>query len=149
VANTGVPAQPTAYRNLSDPNFQLPTNLRSHSDQVVMMQTGFSNAGGTSGWGGRTLDGLQAHNGATSFPVSISMDNPAIYCVGAVTQNVTLEPNNDLRVSHRTSAYGIVGRFERGLCPRNEMGEASEGAAEAPSDQTKRLDPYRRSSTWT
>jgi uncharacterized protein (DUF1501 family) len=96
VANTGVLAQPTAFRNLSDPNFQLPINLRSHSDQVVMMQTGFTNAGGSSGWGGRTLDGLQAYNGATSFPISISMDSPAIYCVGAVTQNVTLEPNNDL-----------------------------------------------------
>src|SRR5262245_43682012 len=69
VANTGVLAQPTAFRNLSDPNFQLPINLRSHSDQVVMMQTGFTNAGGSSGWGGRTLDGLQAYNSATSFPL--------------------------------------------------------------------------------
>jgi hypothetical protein len=38
--------------------------------------------------------------------------------------------------------YSIVGRFERGLCPRPELGEASEGAAEAPSDKTMRMSPY-------
>src|SRR5262245_12415730 len=96
LANVGVLAQPTAYPNLSDPSFTLPSNLRSHSDQVVLMQTGFSNSGGSSGWGGRTLDGLSSYNGSTSFPVSISMDSPAIYCVGAVTQGVALQPGNDL-----------------------------------------------------
>ncbi|PYM17341.1 MAG: hypothetical protein DMD81_09415, partial [Candidatus Rokuibacteriota bacterium] len=60
VSNVGVLTRPTTYRNLSDPTFQLPLNLRSHADQVVMMQTGFTNAGGSSGWGGRTPDGLQA-----------------------------------------------------------------------------------------
>src|SRR2546425_8146822 len=34
-------------------------------------------------------------------------------------------------------------RFERGLRPRNPfLGEASEGAAEAPSDGTLQMDPY-------
>lgn len=96
IANVGVLTRPTTYRNLSDPTFQLPSNLRSHSDQVVMMQTGVTNAGNGSGWGGRTLDGLQANNGASMFPVSIAMNSPAIYCVGAVTQGVTLQPGNDL-----------------------------------------------------
>ena len=96
VANVGVLSRPTAYRNLADPSFQLPTNLRSHSDQVVMMQTGYTNAGNGSGWGGRTLDGLTAYNGGSTFPVSISMDSPAIYCAGAVTQGITLQPGNDL-----------------------------------------------------
>src|SRR5437867_11557781 len=36
-------------------------------------------------------------------------------------------------------------RFERGLRPRNRVpGEASEGAAEAPSDRTEQMGPYRR-----
>src|SRR6266852_3229742 len=35
-------------------------------------------------------------------------------------------------------------RFERGLRPRNPfLGEASEGAAEAPSDGTLQMGPYR------
>src|SRR6266478_4266838 len=34
-------------------------------------------------------------------------------------------------------------RFERGLRPRNPfLGEASEGAAEAPSEGTKQMGPY-------
>src|SRR6266542_1780630 len=38
-------------------------------------------------------------------------------------------------------------RFERGLRPRNRvLGEASEGAAEAPSDRTPQMGPYHRSS---
>src|SRR5262249_20436399 len=92
VANVGVLTRPTSYRNLSDPTFQLPSNLRSHADQVVMMQTGVTNSGNGSGWGGRTLDGLQAYNGASMFPVSIAMNSPAIYCAGAVTQGITLQP---------------------------------------------------------
>src|SRR5437870_5048942 len=36
--------------------------------------------------------------------------------------------------------------FERGLRPRNRvLGEVSEGAAEAPSDETKQMGPYHRS----
>jgi len=35
-------------------------------------------------------------------------------------------------------------RFERGLCPRHERGEVSEGAIEAPSEETRRMGPYRR-----
>jgi uncharacterized protein (DUF1501 family) len=96
VANVGVLSRPTAYRNLSDASFQLPNNLRSHSDQIIMMQTGYTNAGNGSGWGGRTLDGLQANNGGSTFPVSIAMNSPAVYCVGAATQGITLQPGNDL-----------------------------------------------------
>src|SRR2546422_6817831 len=37
-------------------------------------------------------------------------------------------------------------RFERGLRPRNRfLGQASEGAVEAPSEQTRQLGPYHRS----
>src|SRR5438093_1035357 len=36
-------------------------------------------------------------------------------------------------------------RFERGLRPRNRFsGEASEGAAEAPSDRTKQMGPFQQ-----
>jgi len=31
-------------------------------------------------------------------------------------------------------AHRPVFRFERGLCPRTELGKASEGAVEAPSE---------------
>ena len=103
LANVGVLVRPTTYRALSDPAFPLPTNLRSHADQVVLMQTGYPNAGGSSGWGGRTLDQLQAYNANTTFPIAVALNSPAIYCVGAVTQGVSLQPGNDLD----QDAFGI------------------------------------------
>ncbi len=48
-----------------------------------------------------------------------------------------------------STAERWVFRFERGLCPRNRfLGEVSEGAAEAPSDETSQMRPYHRSSPW-
>lgn len=94
LANVGILVQPTVYSNLSNPNFALPLNLRSHADQVVEMQTGFPSSGGSTGWGGRTLDLLQSTNAGTSFPVSISMNSPALFCVGSVVQGTALQPGN-------------------------------------------------------
>ncbi len=96
LANVGTLIQPTAYANLTNPNFPLPTNLRSHSDQVVQMQTGIPNSSGSSGWGGRALDAVQSYNANASFPVSIAMNSPSIYCAGLVTQGVSLQPGNYL-----------------------------------------------------
>jgi len=67
------------------------------------MQTAYPNSGGSSGWGGRTLDQLQTYNANTSFPIAIAMNSPAIYCVGAVTQGVSLQPGNYLD----QNAFGI------------------------------------------
>jgi uncharacterized protein (DUF1501 family) len=113
LANVGVLVQPTLYSDLANPSFQLPTNLRSHSDQVVSMQTGFSTSGGSSGWGGRTLDQLQSYNANTSFPIAIAMNSPAIYCVGSVTQGVSLQPGNYLD-QNGLSAYPAAAAQARG-----------------------------------
>ncbi len=94
LANVGVLVQPTPYSSLTNPNFPLPLNLRSHSDQIVEMQTGYPNSGGSTGWGGRTLDLFQANNAGTNFPVSISMNAPALFCVGSVVQGTALQPGN-------------------------------------------------------
>ncbi|MBI3652836.1 MAG: DUF1501 domain-containing protein [Acidobacteria bacterium] len=95
VANVGVLARPTTYHDYQTAN-QLPTNLRSHSDQVVQMQTGFPNASGATGWGGRAVDVLQSLNTGTAFPVSISMNGNAQFCAGALVQGANLQPGNYL-----------------------------------------------------
>jgi uncharacterized protein (DUF1501 family) len=99
LANVGMLVQPTSYAQYSMPGFPLPLNLRSHADQVVQMQTGVPNAGGSTGWGGRTLDLMEdtyGYNASTGFPVSVSMTAPALFCEGAIVQNVMLQPGNDL-----------------------------------------------------
>lgn len=97
VANVGMLVQPTDYGDLTTSGFPLPANLRSHSDQVVQMQAGFPSSGNGTGWGGRALDVLAgAYNAGSSFPTSISMQSPALFCAGATVQNVALQPGNSL-----------------------------------------------------
>jgi uncharacterized protein (DUF1501 family) len=60
------------------------------------MQTGVPSSGGSTGWGGRTLDLLQANNAGTNFPVAITMNSPALFCVGSVVQGTALQPGIDL-----------------------------------------------------
>jgi uncharacterized protein (DUF1501 family) len=99
LANVGMLVQPTSYTQFNTANYPLPLNLRSHADQVVQMQTGVPNASGSSGWGGRTLDVLTynyGYNASTSFPVAISMERPALFCDGAIVQDVSLRPGNAL-----------------------------------------------------
>jgi uncharacterized protein (DUF1501 family) len=95
LANVGVLVRPTTYNDYQTSN-QLPTNLRSHSDQVVQMQTGYPNASGATGWGGRTVDLMQTANANTSFPVSISMNGNSQFCAGALVQGANLQPGNYL-----------------------------------------------------
>ena len=99
IANVGMLVQPTSYAQFNAPGFPLPLNLRSHADQVVQMQTGVPNASGSTGWGGRTVDVMEStygYNSSTAFPVAISMEAPALFCEGAIVQNVSLQPGNDL-----------------------------------------------------
>lgn len=99
LANVGMLVQPTSFSQYATPGFALPLNLRSHADQVVQMQTGIPNASGSTGWGGRTADVMEwahGYNSATAFPVSISIGSPALFCEGAIVQNVMLQPGNDL-----------------------------------------------------
>jgi len=95
VSNVGVLVRPTSYTDFQSAN-QLPTNLRSHADQVAQMQTGFPNAMGSTGWGGRTVDLMQPSNTGTTFPVSISMNGTALFCVGTVAASASLQPGNYL-----------------------------------------------------
>ncbi len=99
LANVGMLARPTSYQQFNTPGFALPPNLRSHSDQVVQMQTAIPAAGAGTGWGARTLDWMEygyGYNATTTFPVSISMKSPALFCAGSIVRNVSLQPGNAL-----------------------------------------------------
>jgi uncharacterized protein (DUF1501 family) len=99
LANVGMLVQPTSYTQFNSTGYPLPLNLRSHADQVVQMQTGVPAANGSTGWGGRTLDLMEwtyGYNSTTGFPVSISMNSPALFCAGSIVRNVSLQPGNYL-----------------------------------------------------
>jgi uncharacterized protein (DUF1501 family) len=94
IANTGMLVRPTTRQQFLAPNPTVPTNLFSHADQVVQMQTGAPNASAGTGWGGRTADLMQPLNASANFPTSISMSGTALFCAGNIVQSASLQPNN-------------------------------------------------------
>jgi uncharacterized protein (DUF1501 family) len=96
VANVGMLVQPTTRAQYLANSVPLPTQLFSHSDQIVQMQTGFPSTGGGTGWGGRVADTLQANNAGTTFPPTVSMGSQALFCAGNVVQSAALQQGNNL-----------------------------------------------------
>lgn len=71
-----------------------PTNLFSHSDQTMQMQTGVPTPNGT-GWGGRLLDCF----GAGDSLAAVSVSQPALFLQGANAGGNVIPPGADLRLS--------------------------------------------------
>jgi uncharacterized protein (DUF1501 family) len=96
VANVGMLARPTTRAQYLAGAVPLPSNLFSHSDQMQQMQTGNPGGSGGTGWAGRSADAVQARNGGTRFPASISMAGSALFCTGATVPSASLIPGFDL-----------------------------------------------------
>ncbi len=96
VANVGMLVQPTSRAQYLAGTATVPTNLFSHSDQVIQMQAANPNGSGGTGWAGRVADAVQSMNGAASFPASVSMSGSALFCTGNVVQSASLIPGFDL-----------------------------------------------------
>jgi uncharacterized protein (DUF1501 family) len=96
IANVGMLMQPTSRAQYLAKSVALPSNLFSHSDQTTQMQAGSPTALGGTGWGGRVADGVVASNGAATFPASVSMAGPSLFCTGNMVQSASLLPGFDL-----------------------------------------------------
>ena len=96
VANTGMLVQPVTRAEFLANAAPLPTNLFSHSDQIQQMQSGVPSTSGGTGWGGRAADVLQPMNAPSSFPTTVSISGPALFCNGKVVQSASLWPGFNL-----------------------------------------------------
>ncbi|MEP7272211.1 MAG: DUF1501 domain-containing protein, partial [Acidobacteriota bacterium] len=96
VANTGILNQPTSQLQYQQNTVPLPTQLFSHSDQIVQMQAGIPSASASSGWGGRIADLMQPNNAGSSFPTSISFNGSSLYVAGQAVPATNLQPGNSL-----------------------------------------------------
>ncbi len=96
VANVGNLVQPTTRTQYLSNAVALPSNLFSHSDQVLQMQTATPSGSGGTGWAGRVADSVTALNGAATFPVSISMSGPQLFCAGNAVQSASFIPGFDM-----------------------------------------------------
>lgn len=95
VGNVGMLVQPTTRAQFLGSAVPLPSNLFSHSDQIVQMQTGTPTGSGGTGWAGRVADQMQPANGVSTFPASVSMAGQSIFCAGNVVQSASLIPGFD------------------------------------------------------
>jgi uncharacterized protein (DUF1501 family) len=99
VANVGMLVQPTTRAQFLANSVPVPTNLFSHSDQILQMQAGVPNGSTGSGWAGRVADAIQYANGASTFPPSVSMSGPQLFCRGNAVQSASLIPGFDMAMS--------------------------------------------------
>lgn len=105
IANTGLLNQPTTKQQYQQNAVPLPTQLFSHSDQIVQMQAGVPSSSASSGWGGRIADLMQPNNSSSSFPVSISMNGSALFCSGLSVPGTNLQPGNSLDQYAMSNGY--------------------------------------------
>jgi uncharacterized protein (DUF1501 family) len=88
--------QPVSRQEFLTNAVAVPTNLFSHSDQVQQMQSGVPSASGGTGWGARAADIIQSMNGGSSFPTTVSISGPALFCAGKIVQSASLFPGFNL-----------------------------------------------------
>lgn len=98
VANVGNLVKPTTRAQYLGNAVPVPTNLFSHSDQVVQMQTVTPTGSGGTGWAGRMADQLLTLNQGSTFPPTLSMSGPAIFCTGNTVQAASLVPGLDMNL---------------------------------------------------
>ncbi len=96
VANVGMLVKPTTRAQYLGATVGLPTNLYSHSDQLVSMQAGDPYGSGGTGWAGRIADATRAMNAASTFPPGISFAGQSLFCSGNIVQSTSLIPGFDL-----------------------------------------------------
>ena len=82
VANMGMLVQPSTKQGLVTQGAQRPTNLFSHSDQELQMQTCDWTSSDRVGWGGRIADRLDPLNPGTLFPALISAAGMQLFTPG-------------------------------------------------------------------
>ncbi len=96
VANVGMLVKPTTRAQYLGATVGLPTNLFSHSDQIISMQAGDPFGSGGSGWAGRIADATRTMNAAATFPPAISFAGSSLFCAGNVVQSTSLIPGMSL-----------------------------------------------------
>ncbi len=99
VANVGNIVQPTTRAQYLNASVNVPSNLFSHSDQMVQMQTAVPGGSSGTGWAGRAADSVQSLNGNSTFPAAISMAGQQLFTTGSIVQSASLIPGYDMSPS--------------------------------------------------
>jgi len=93
VANVGMLVQPSARAGLDAGSTPRPTNLFSHNDQMLALQSADPRGFTRVGWGGRVADKLDAANPGTLFPPLTSVNGLQTFVFGQTSVPLTVPPN--------------------------------------------------------
>jgi uncharacterized protein (DUF1501 family) len=88
--NAGTLAEPTTKTTYSTGLALKPDGLFSHLDQQLQWQGTGPSSLLRSGWGGRIADRLNAVNGATPIPMTISVAGDSLYATGNTTNGLAI-----------------------------------------------------------
>lgn len=135
LANTGILNQPTTKQQYQQNSVPLPTQLFSHSDQIVQMQAGIPNASASSGWGGRIADLVQSDNAGTTFPTSISFNGSSLYVAGLSVPATNLQPGNSLVQHAMGSGWPQAAVDARAVAQKNAAALGSNNRMIAAADK--------------
>jgi uncharacterized protein (DUF1501 family) len=136
VANTGLLYQPTTQQQYQQAAVPLPTQLFSHSDQIVQMQSGVPSSSSSSGWGGRIADALQTNNVNSIAPVAISFSGAALYCAGLQTNATALQPGNTLYQNAMNGGWPLAATTARADAQKQIVALPNSNRLIAASDRT-------------
>jgi uncharacterized protein (DUF1501 family) len=136
LANTCILNQPTTKQQYAQNQVPLPTQLFSHSDQVVQMQAGIPSTSASSGWGGRIADLVQANNANTSFPTSISFTGSALYVAGQSVPGTNLQPGNSLAQYALSGGYPAAATAARASAQQQIAALINSNRLVAAADKT-------------
>jgi uncharacterized protein (DUF1501 family) len=110
LANVGMLVQPiTRAVYLTNNSALVPSALFSHSDQSNQWQTGIPSGTGSSGWGGRITDLLQAQNAGAIFPPMTATNSCELFCTGVQTFPATVPPTGMATLSALSSSSANAG----------------------------------------
>ncbi|MEP6714727.1 MAG: DUF1501 domain-containing protein [Terriglobia bacterium] len=121
VANLGMLVKPlTRAVYLGNNSSILPNALFSHSDQTSQWQSSIPTGLGSTGWGGRLADAVQAMNTGALFPSVTSVSGSSLFCTGAQTLPATVPPGGSAQLSGTGNAARMQGlqqllTFDNGL----------------------------------
>jgi len=95
----------------------IPSALFSHSDQSAQWQTGIPAGTGSSGWGGRITDLMQAQNAAGIFPPVTATYGCELFCTGVNTSPASVPPpyNGSTSPTGMATLSGLAPNTRSGL----------------------------------
>jgi uncharacterized protein (DUF1501 family) len=95
VANVGTLLQPLTSAQYKAGSLPTPTNLFSHPDQQLEWQNAAQSGVVSTGWAGRIADHLgTSYNPTAKIPLVASVYGDSVFCNGAVTSPVAVDPGN-------------------------------------------------------